>query len=101
MLSIIVAIAKNNVIGKDNKLIWHLPEDLKRFKLLTQEKIVVMGKKTWDSLQKKPLPNRLNIIISNKHYIHYCIFLLLIHTTSPFLHNITNFYFLRQNFPHI
>lgn len=52
MLSIIVAIAKNNVIGKDNKLIWHLPEDLKRFKELTTGKTIIMGRKTFESLRK-------------------------------------------------
>ncbi len=52
MLSIIVAIAKNNVIGKDNKLIWHLPEDLKRFKKLTTEHNIIMGRKTFESLRQ-------------------------------------------------
>lgn len=51
MLSIIVAVAKNNVIGKDNKLIWHLPEDLKRFKELTTGKTIIMGRKTFESLR--------------------------------------------------
>ncbi len=50
MLSIIVAIANNNVIGKDNKLIWHLPEDLKRFKTLTTGHTIIMGRKTFESL---------------------------------------------------
>ena len=52
MLSIIVAIANNNVIGKDNKLIWHLPEDLKRFKALTTGHTIIMGRKTFESLRK-------------------------------------------------
>lgn len=51
MLSIIVAVAKNNVIGKDNKLIWHLPEDLKRFKRLTTGHNIIMGRKTFESLR--------------------------------------------------
>ena len=51
MLSIIVAIANNNVIGKDNKLIWHLPEDLKRFKALTTGHTIIMGRKTFESYQ--------------------------------------------------
>lgn len=64
MLSIIVAVAKNNVIGKDNNLIWHLPEDLKRFKSITTGKKIIMGRKTFDSLGRI-LPNRYHIVISN------------------------------------
>ncbi len=64
MLSIIVAVAKNNVIGKDNKLIWHLPEDLKRFKRLTTGHTIIMGRKTFESLGKV-LPNRKHVILSN------------------------------------
>ncbi len=69
MLTIIAAIAKNNALGKDNKLIWHLPADLKRFKKVTSGHHVIMGRKTYESLGR-PLPNRTNIIISrNKNYI--------------------------------
>jgi len=64
-MSIIVAIAKNNAIGKDNKLLWYLPEDLKRFKELTLNKKIIMGRNTYLSLPKRPLPYRDNIIISN------------------------------------
>ena len=64
MLSIIVAVAKNNVIGKDNKLIWHLPEDLKRFKKLTTGHNIIMGRKTFESLGRV-LPNRKHIILCN------------------------------------
>ena len=64
MLSIIVAIANNNVIGKDNKLIWHLPEDLKRFKNLTTGHNIIMGRKTFESLGKV-LPNRKHIVLCN------------------------------------
>ena len=64
MLSIIVAIAKNNVIGKDNKLIWHLPEDLKRFKRLTSNHTIIMGRKTFESLGRV-LPNRKHIVLCN------------------------------------
>ena len=68
MLSIIVAIAKNNIIGKDNKLIWHLPEDLKRFKKLTTGHTIIMGRKTFESLGKV-LPNRKHVIITkNKEF---------------------------------
>lgn len=68
MLSIIVAIARNNVIGKDNKLIWHLPEDLKRFKELTTGKTIIMGKNTFISLGRV-LPNRKHIVLTrDKEY---------------------------------
>ena len=57
---------KNRVIGKDNSLPWHIPEDLKNFKELTTENTVIMGRKTWESIPEKfrPLPNRNNIVIS-------------------------------------
>lgn len=64
MLSIIVAVAENNVIGKDNKLIWHLPEDLKRFKRLTTGHTIIMGRKTFESLGRV-LPNRKHVILCN------------------------------------
>ena len=63
MLSIIVAISENNVIGKDNKLLWHLPEDLKRFKELTTGHTIIMGRKTFESLGGI-LPNRKHIVIT-------------------------------------
>ena len=63
MLSIVVAKAKNNIIGKDNKIIWYLPEDLKHFKNLTTGHTIIMGRKTFESLGK-PLPNRKHIIFS-------------------------------------
>lgn len=62
-LSIIVAIAENNVIGKDNSLIWHLPADLKYFKALTMGHPIVMGRKTFESIGK-PLPGRTSVIIT-------------------------------------
>ena len=64
MLSIIVAVANNNVIGKDNKLIWHLPEDLKRFKNLTTGHTIIMGRKTFESLGRV-LPNRKHVVLCN------------------------------------
>lgn len=64
MLSIIVAIAKNYAIGKDNKLLWHLPKDLKRFKQLTTGHTIIMGRKTFNSLGRV-LPNRKHIILCN------------------------------------
>ncbi len=63
MLSIIVAISENNVIGKDNKLLWHLPEDLKRFKKLTTGHTIIMGRKTFESLGGI-LPDRMHIILT-------------------------------------
>lgn len=63
MLSIIVAMSKNNVIGKDNQLIWHLPEDLKRFKALTTGKTIIMGRKTFESLGRI-LPNRKHVVLT-------------------------------------
>lgn len=63
MLSIIAAISENNVIGKDNKLLWHLPEDLKRFKELTTDHTIIMGRKTFESLGMV-LPDRKHIILT-------------------------------------
>lgn len=69
MITIIAAIAKNNALGKDNQLIWHLPADLKRFKKVTLNHHIIMGRKTYESLGK-PLPNRTTIIITrNKNFI--------------------------------
>jgi dihydrofolate reductase len=64
-ISIIVAIAENYAIGKNNQLLWHISDDLKRFKALTTGHSVVMGKKTYESLPKRPLPNRTNIILTD------------------------------------
>jgi len=64
-ISIIAAIAENNAIGKDNKLLWHLPDDLKRFKKLTVGHTVVMGRNTFLSLPAGALPGRTNIVISD------------------------------------
>jgi dihydrofolate reductase len=65
MISIIVAIAEDNGIGFRNGLLWHIPEDLKRFKKLTLGHTIIMGKKTWESLPKKPLPGRKNVVITD------------------------------------
>ncbi|MCL7764397.1 dihydrofolate reductase [Polaribacter sp. Z014] len=68
MITIIAAIAKNNALGKDNDLIWHLPADLKRFKKITTGHYILMGRNTFESIGK-PLPNRTTIIITrNKNY---------------------------------
>lgn len=66
-VSTIVALGKNRVIGKGNTLLWHIPDDLKRFKALTTGHPVVMGRKTFDSIVAflgKPLPNRTNIVVT-------------------------------------
>jgi len=65
MISIIVAIAENMAIGKNNDLLWHIPEDLKRFKRITSGHPVIMGKRTFYSLPRRPLPNRRNIVITD------------------------------------
>ena len=63
MITLIVAVADSGVIGRDNGLPWHLPEDLKRFKRLTMGKPMVMGRRTFESIGK-PLPGRLNIVVT-------------------------------------
>lgn len=65
MLTIIAAAAENNALGKDNQLLWHLPEDFKRFKALTSGHYIIMGRKTFESFPK-PLPNRTHIIITRQ-----------------------------------
>ena len=65
-ITLVAAVARDGAIGRDNALLWHLPEDLARFKAITLGKPVVMGRKTWDSLPAKfrPLPGRRNIVVS-------------------------------------
>ena len=65
---IIAAVAKNRVIGKDNRLLWNIPEDMAHFKALTSGHTVIMGRKTWESLPPRfrPLPGRRNIIVSRQ-----------------------------------
>ena len=70
MLSIIVAKAKNNIIGKDNKLLWNIPEDLKRFKKLTTGHVIIMGRKTFESIGRV-LPDRKHIIFSQNRGLKY------------------------------
>lgn len=62
----VVALGKDNVIGKDNGLLWHLPDDLKHFKNITLGHPVIMGRNTWESIPEKfrPLPGRTNIVVS-------------------------------------
>jgi dihydrofolate reductase len=63
---LISGLTQNHVIGKDNTIPWYIKEDFQLFKEKTLEHVIIMGRKTWDSLPKKPLPNRVNIIISKK-----------------------------------
>lgn len=67
MIEMIAAVSLNGSIGKDGKLPWHIPDELDLFKTVTMGKTVIMGRKTWDSLQRKPLPGRLNVVISRTH----------------------------------
>lgn len=68
MIIQIAAAAQNNALGKDNQLVWHLPDDFKRFKKLTTGHYIILGRKTFESFPK-PLPNRTHVIITrNKNY---------------------------------
>jgi dihydrofolate reductase len=63
-IALVVAVARNGVIGHCNGLPWRIPEDIKRFKAITMGKPIIMGRKTWDSLPRKPLAGRLNIVVT-------------------------------------
>jgi dihydrofolate reductase len=63
-ITLVLARAKNGVIGDANRIPWRIPEDLKRFKAITMGKPIVMGRKTWESFPKRPLPGRTNIVIT-------------------------------------
>jgi dihydrofolate reductase len=65
MISIIAAVSDDLGIGKDNELLWKISEDLKRFKKLTLGNTVIMGKRTWESLPRRPLPDRKNIVLTD------------------------------------
>jgi dihydrofolate reductase len=67
-VTLILAAADNGVIGKDGGIPWHISDDLKRFKALTMDKTIVMGRKTWDTLPRKPLPGRRNIVVSRDEH---------------------------------
>ena len=69
-ISLIVARGRNNVIGTDGDLPWHLGSDFKLFKAVTAGKPVIMGRKTWESLPRKPLPGRLNIVVTRSIGYH-------------------------------
>ena len=66
MITLVLAMAENGVIGRHGTIPWRIPEDMKRFKALTIGKPVVMGRKTWDSLPRKPLPERRNIVVTRQ-----------------------------------
>ena len=72
ILALIAAVARNRVIGIDNRLPWHLPEDMKFFRETTRGKPVIMGRKTWESLPDafRPLPGRHNIVVSRNPQFH-------------------------------
>lgn len=72
MISLIAAVASNRAIGKDNQLLWHLPEDMRYFRETTRGKTVIMGRRTWESLPARfrPLPERHNIVVTrDPHYV--------------------------------
>ena len=66
MITLVLAMAENGVIGKDGAIPWRIADDMKRFKRLTMGRTVVMGRKTWDSLPRKPLPERINIVVTRQ-----------------------------------
>lgn len=78
-ISFIVATSENNVIGKDNKLIWHLPADMKFFKDKTTGHCIITGRKNYESIPEKfrPLPDRINIVITRQKIIKRQVLLLL------------------------
>ena len=65
-ITLIAAAAENNALGKDNDLVWHLPDDFKRFKKLTSHHHIIMGRKTFESFPKGPLPKRINIVLTRE-----------------------------------
>lgn len=90
MISLIVAIAQNNVIGGDNKLLWHISDDLKRFKKITSGNTIVMGRKTFESLPGV-LPNRKHIILTrDKNYTVDNPSVEVIHNINDIINNFKN-----------
>src|ERR1700759_5839654 len=67
IVSQIAAMSENHVIGKDNQLLWHMPNDLRHFKSTTAGHTIIMGRKTFESIGSKPLPKRRNIIITRQN----------------------------------
>jgi len=70
-ISIIAAIGKNNELGRNNELLWHIPEDMKRFKRITSGHAVIMGRKTFHSINNKPLLNRRNIVLTKDTSLYF------------------------------
>ena len=71
MITLVAAISKNNCIGKDNAIPWDIPEDMKRMREITKGKVLIMGRKTWESIpeNRRPLPQRTNVVITrDKNY---------------------------------
>jgi dihydrofolate reductase len=68
MVTIVAAVARNGCIGKDGGLPWHIPEDMKRYRAVTMGKVVVMGRKTWESIPEKfrPLAGRINVVVTRQ-----------------------------------
>lgn len=87
MITIIAAIAENNALGKDNQLIWHLPADLKRFKQVTLNHHIIMGRKTFESFPK-PLPNRTHIVITRQKDYKVPDGVICVHSVSDAIHKI-------------
>ncbi len=73
MISMIFAQSVNGYIGKDGKLLFNIPEDMRRFKKVTSGKVVIMGRKTWESLPEnfRPLPDRINVVLTRNKHINY------------------------------
>ena len=92
-ITLIAAVDKNNAIGKNNKMAWHIPEDFAFFKQYTLNKPIIMGRKTWDSLPKKPLPARRNIILSKQTDLYI--------ENVEVLHNIDAIFTVLKNEPEI
>lgn len=69
MIIMIAAVAENNALGKNNELVWHLPNDFKRFKSLTTNHYIIMGRKTFESFPK-PLPDRVHVVITHQTDYH-------------------------------
>ena len=65
-ISIVAVVAADGAIGRNGNLLWHIPEDLRHFKSVTAGGAVIMGRKTWESLPKRPLPGRLNIVMTRR-----------------------------------
>lgn len=70
IVALVVAVSRNGVIGRDGGLPWHIPSDLRRFRAITMGKPVIMGRKTWDGLPRRPLPGRRNIVITRSPGFH-------------------------------